>query len=340
MSRFASRDHAAAFTAARAAEALKLEGRVLVAHDPLPVLAGTLSDLGCAPVVWQRRLAATGRGEHPSPLPPDGIFEHGFYRLPTAWDEFLLSMQQIAAQIAPGGGLIVYGANDEGIKSAARRLPPAFGPAQTCLVKNHCRVIALSPEPMEAPSLKGALAAVQSIVGERTVRFMTLPGLFAHGRLDAGTKLLIETAEALAPPEEGATIIDYGCGGGALLSWAKTAAPSSQRVGIDIDSLAGIALAETDPAARFVLAGRLADGDVPPADLLLSNPPIHAGKAQHFGVVEALLADLDAGLTRAGRALIVVQSTVPLARWTPSGFAATAIASTPSFTVWQLARTR
>ena len=54
--------------------------------------------------------------------PPAGPFDVALLRLPKAKDEQEMAAHACLSVLAPGGRLIVYGGNDEGIRSAGGRL--------------------------------------------------------------------------------------------------------------------------------------------------------------------------------------------------------------------------
>ncbi|MDP9196825.1 MAG: methyltransferase, partial [Pseudomonadota bacterium] len=167
-----------------------------------PELAGT------AVTAWSRRHGNWGTI---SPLPPEGRFATVAVRLPRAREELDMLLHLAADRLVPGGSLYMTGANDEGIKSVPDRIEPLFGPPETVLVKYHCRVFrAFCPETM--PPLKTHLQDWRMeftlpLPGEEK-HWVSYPGVFAHGRLDEGTALLLSVLEQLPQQRR---VLDYAC---------------------------------------------------------------------------------------------------------------------------------
>jgi 16S rRNA (guanine1207-N2)-methyltransferase len=110
--------------------------------------------------------------------------------------------------------------------------------------------------------------------------FETDRGIFAHEGLDPGTSLLIESLDP-APADR---VLDLGCGWGALGIAAARAAPRGEVVMTDVNRRA-VLLARQK--ARF--------------DLIVTNPPYHAGRE----TVLAILAGAPDHLLPGGRLLVV-----------------------------------
>ena len=103
--------------------------------------------------------------------------------------------------------------------------------------------------------------------------WVSYPGLFAAGRIDEGTALLLDV---LPPLSAGARIADFGCGSG-VIGAALAELPGIGLDMIDHDSLALLAARENVPAGRALLASSLSQAGGALYDAILSNPPLHAG---------------------------------------------------------------
>ncbi len=141
-----------------------------------------------------------------------------------------------------------------------------------------------------------------TVAGER-LTFTTDAGVFGKRRLDPGTRLLLENVEL---PETG-TILDLGCGWGAIGTAVARRAPRCWVYLVDINQravdLARANLARNGVRNAEVLAG---DGLAPVGglcfDLILTNPPVRAGKA----VLYRLMAEAAAHLRPGGRFVAVI----------------------------------
>ncbi|MGE5552571.1 MAG: class I SAM-dependent methyltransferase [Betaproteobacteria bacterium] len=143
---------------------------------------------------------------------------------------------------------------------------------------------------------------VVEVTGERLV-FVTDAGVFGKRRLDPGTRLLLESVEL---PQAG-MILDLGCGWGAIGAVVARRAPGCWVYLVDINQraveLARFNLERNGITNAVALAGDgLAPVDGLRFDLVLTNPPIRAGKA----VIYRLMAEAAAHLNPGGRFVAVV----------------------------------
>jgi 16S rRNA (guanine1207-N2)-methyltransferase len=284
-------------------------GTALVMEDGRDEVANGLAARGLTVERWWRRCLG---GCAASAWPTAGPFDLTALRLPKAKDELEMAVHAAAAGLEAGGTLLVYGAKDEGIKSAGRRIEPLFGAVRTLATGGHCRVLTAT-RPSETPGLRGRLdewrVEVALDLVELSGSWVSYPGVFAHGRLDAGTRMLLGAMPPLAP---GARVLDFGCGSG-ILGAVLAARTSDARVDfLDVDAVALAAVAENVPGARTVLADGIADVGNEAYDAIISNPPYHEGKAETTRTVEAFVADAPRVLAPGGRLVLVVQRRLTL----------------------------
>jgi 16S rRNA (guanine1207-N2)-methyltransferase len=308
---------------------LGLSGRVLVAGDPTGAVTRAAAQAGCEPVRWERR---AGAGVPALPWPPPGPFDAATLRLPTSKPELLMSLHAVASVLRPGGRLLLAGANDEGIRSAGTVLAPVFGASATVEAKRHSRVLS-AVRPAEAAGLKPDLSAWREEAeagGDPPLRLASYPGVFARGRLDPGTALLLANLPAL---KGGDRALDFGCGTGVVAAAILAAQPQAAVDMLDADAVALVAARENAPGGSPILAAGIGEAGTG-YRLIASNPPIHRGKAEDLSVLEALLAEGPRRLTRSGEMRIVVQKRVPVDRMRKG---AEAVSADPLYRVWRIA---
>src|SRR5437588_4958882 len=109
----------------------------------------------------------------------------------------LYGLQVAAYALKPGGRLYVVGAKDRGVLSIAKRMQEYFGNVETLAISKGSRVIcSRRGEDVN----RGAFEHIESVQG-------ALPGdqpgstVFAAGKLDEGTRLLMEALE-VRPTDE------------------------------------------------------------------------------------------------------------------------------------------
>lgn len=311
-------------------ESEAFEAPVLVIGEPTGLVVQSLS---VPHESWARR---AGTPVPATPLPPEGPFGTAILRMTRSVEELRFTMALAARRLLPGGKLYLFGSNDEGIRSAAKAFAANFESPQTLLTKRHCRVFGavLAASPTD-DDLQGFQEAVRVETETLDLTWMSWPGMFAHGRLDKGSAFLIQHLPELAGGER---VLDYGCGAGVL-----SLALQRQTSGLDITLFDNDALA-LRTAEQNVEGGEGRCGTSLKAlegetyDLILSNPPIHSGKAQTFKILEKLIEEAPRHLLPGGRLRLVVQGTVPVARiaaGTPYR-SVVPVAENRSFVVWDL----
>jgi 16S rRNA (guanine1207-N2)-methyltransferase len=188
--------------------------------------------------------------------------------------------------------------------------------------------------------LRGTLAAWRLVsqleIAGVARRWVSYPGIFAAGRLDEGTALLLS---ALPPLRAGARVLDYGCGSGEIAVAVSSLQPAPTVDALDNDTVALEAARENVPAARLVLGTRIADTGLEEYDAVLSNPPLHQGITEDRGTLERLVADAPSHLPPGGVLQLVVQRRVPLERLLAQHFARVEVAAeTGRYRVWRAHR--
>lgn len=303
--------------------------------NPGAQLPALMTARGTAFAIWNRRLAAS---QAATAWPPAGPFGLALVRLPKARDEQRMAAHAALSVLAPGGRLVLYGGNDEGIRSASAMLADAADGVETMAARGHGRV--LSAVRHASREVKGTLAAWRTVtpmdIAGRAIEWVSYPGLFAAGRLDEGTALLLTALPTLMPSSR---VLDYGCGPGAIGAAVSATMPGVVLDMLDNDAVALEAVRENVPAARRVLGMRAADAGAGPYAAILSNPPLHRGITEDHGLLEQLVADAPAYLAPDGVLQMVVQHRVPLERLLAQHFARTeVVAENGRYRVWRSQR--
>jgi 16S rRNA (guanine1207-N2)-methyltransferase len=316
----------------RSLDDLGLSGHILLANQG-GTLASVLAARGLAFVLWNRRLVGSGSAE---PWPPAGPFDAALLRLPKAKDEQAMAVHACLSVLVTGARLIVYGGNEEGIRSAAGMIEPLCGGIETLATRGHGRVLA-AHRPADPSQLRASLAAWRSTaplqIADSSREWVSYPGIFAADRIDEGTALLID---AFPPLSAGARVLDYACGSGAIGAAAAARASGIALDLLDNDSVALAAARENVPGAQLLLGTTFADAGSARYDAILSNPPLHKGLAEDHTQLEQLIADAPAHLRPGGILQIVVQRRIPLDRLLAKNFATVSVvAETSRYRVWR-----
>jgi len=183
-----------------------------------------------------------------------------------------------------------------------------------------------------------APASVQLALPDLTLDLRTDRGVFAHGRVDPGTKLLL--LEAPAPAGAG-NLLDLGCGTGAIALTLARRSPAATVWAVDVNRRAReltMANAERNGTANVHTAAPEEVGDEVRFATIWSNPPVRIGK----GALQALLATWLGRLTPDGSAVLVVQKHLgsdSLARWLDdAGWAVARLASRMGYRLLEVRR--
>lgn len=302
------RDIAASELAARNAPVLGLSGPVLVMEDPLPTLASALAEMGLdVQRYWRRALG----GRAASSWPSGGPYGTVALRLPRAADELRMLAHAAARLLELDGSLLLYGARDEGAASASSRIEDVFETVETVGTGKRCRVLlARSPRVGSARGrIEDWVVGFDAGLEELGRPWMSFPGVFANGRLDGGTTLLIETLPAVP---DGARVLDFGCGHGVL---GATVAARSRGVNVaylDVDALALEAVRRNVPGARTILSDGWDGMGEGAWDVIVSNPPWHTGKSETLRVMDELVSGATARMATGGSLALVTQRRLPV----------------------------
>jgi 16S rRNA (guanine1207-N2)-methyltransferase len=155
-----------------------------------------------------------------------------------------------------------------------------------------------SPQP-SAPHRPGQ---VRVILPDLYLELATDAGVFSPGRLDPGTRLLLE--ESPAPPASG-DLLDLGCGYGAIACVLAARSPGATVWAVDVNERALELCARNARAAGLqnVRCVTPDDASVPARFAAIwSNPPVRIGK----DALHALLGQWLARLGPGGDAYLVV----------------------------------
>ncbi|MCP3986248.1 MAG: class I SAM-dependent methyltransferase [bacterium] len=307
-----------------------LSGSLLCAFDETGRVEEAAAKAGLSCWTWSR---------YQAPWPPDVRADNVALRLPKGREALVMSLHALLARAVPGARVFVFGANDEGIRSADKPLGAWLEDLHSLEAKRHSRVwsgrLAEGAGPFRG-ELKDWEEPLELEAPGGPMRLVSLPGLFAHGRLDPGTRLLLEALEELPRPKAGARMLDFGCGAGAIsLAFARRCADAEIH-GVDRDALAIHAAHRNLPDASLHLGdGWSAVPDGLRFDLIASNPPLHSGKDHDLRGLVRLVEGSRRRLTRRGRLTLVTQRPLPAGSLLAEQFSRVDIArESRSFRVW------
>jgi len=214
-------------------------------------------------------------------------------------------------RVRPGGRVVVAGGKTDGAASLARRLA-GLGDVQGRASKHHGVVFWLRRSEETADIVDALRAANPPLTLEGG--FRTVPGLFSHDRVDAGSLLL---AQSLPAGLKGVAA-DFGAGWGYLSVSLARLAPDVASIDLFEASFAACAAAKANMAAlapdmpvRAFWHDLAAEPVERHYDLVIMNPPFHHGRAAEPAIGEDMIRAASKALKPGGRLYLVANRPLP-----------------------------
>src|SRR5713226_1392010 len=232
---------------------------------------------------------------HEAPATINVALMNILYQPGNAWMQH--GLQLAAYALEPGGRLYVQGAKDRGILSLAKHMQTLFGNAETLEIHKGERVICST---VGVDAMPDAMAdAIQDAINR-------VPTLFAGGKLDEGTRLLLDSLEVRVTD----VALDLGCGAGFIGAHIARRATKGQVTMVDASLVA------VDAAQHMIEQNGLTNAQVLPGDgaqelleqrfdLVVTNPPFHIGGIQTTEIAERFIREAAQVLRPRGRFYLV-----------------------------------
>ncbi len=213
-----------------------------------------------------------------------------------------------------GGSLYIAGSNNSGIQSVLKDVQELFGQGSLLAYKKGNRVAKFIKKSIDEPVPRWA--QVPGIVpftwvefsisfSNYTFRIRSLPGIFSFDHLDAGTRTLLSVLNI--PPA--AKVLDVGCGYGILGMYA--AASGAGLVHFIDNNLYALACCRETITLNGIKNAEVYAGDLLDPigtnkyDLILSNPPFHAGHTVDYRITRAMIEQSFHALNPGSQMIIV-----------------------------------
>jgi len=228
------------------------------------------------------------------------------------WPKSKLRAQYFLANLLPhlteNAEIYLVGDNKGGVKSAAKQISEFCDTPVKVDSARHCALY-------QATTIKTAPAfdkskwikRYQIEAVDRTINIVSLPGVFSHGELDLGTKLLLENLGHLKMKRT----LDFGCGCGVIGTYIGLKRDGIPLELVDIDALA-------IESAKLTLAANNVTAKVYPSDgfsntsgkfaTIVSNPPFHTGIKTDYRVPEQFMSQAPKQLMDGGQLRIVANN--------------------------------
>jgi 16S rRNA (guanine1207-N2)-methyltransferase len=298
----------------------------LVVDEASGQLAAALRAGGSMPLEWRRFAEGGSAGEA---WPPAETCSSAFVRLGKDRRALAMALDAAASVVAPGGAMVLFGANAEGVKSASKALDVVAEGVVTVDTRRHSRVLA-GRRRSEIAGLRGTLAAWREVgdlmLDGRSRPWVSYPGVFAGGGLDPGTALLIEHLPDVGSRRQGASVLDLACGAGIIGAVARERYTGASIDLVDADAIAVLAARENVACATVICGDGLAAAPRARYDAILSNPPIHDGIDESLAFLERLIREAPGHLAVGGVLEVVIPSRIRAAvAWFEAAFVEAAV---------------
>ncbi|MEV6985895.1 methyltransferase [Sphaerisporangium sp. NPDC051017] len=185
----------------------------------------------------------------------------------------------------------------------------------------------------ERPGAAARPGTVEVVLPDLHLRLATDSGVFSPGRLDPGTRVLLET---VPPPPARGDLLDLGCGYGPIALTMASRAPEATVWAVDVNRRSVELCARNARAAGLDKVRSVHVDEVPPQvrfSAIWSNPAIRIGKPALHAMLTRWLDRLIPG----GSAYLVVQKHLgsdSLQRWLgDQGHPVTRVASRSAYRV-------
>lgn len=235
----------------------------------------------------------------------DEKFDGAVIYVPKSKEQLKMLIANIAACLNPNASLLLVGENKGGIKGGAKLLESVGSQVNKVDSARHCALFGTQVDkPIKPFDITQWQTELRLSVADVDYKICSLPGVFNHGSLDLGTKLLLENLTDI----QSGRLLDFGCGAGVIGCFLGLKSPSSKIVMSDVSALAiycskhSAKLNELD--AEVIASNGLADINGK-FSTIYTNPPFHTGIQTDYSVTEGFISQLNKYISKSGSLVLV-----------------------------------
>lgn len=187
--------------------------------------------------------------------------------------------------------VLVVGENNSGIKSVPKMLEKIGAQVNKVDSAKHCGLYAVTvTEPNESFDIHKYAIIQNYTINQQEMKVYSLPGVFGHKQLDPGTALLLAQLTPASLAKTKGHVYDFACGTGIIACYLAKVIVKTKRVSMsDVSALATFCSEQTAALngveAKVIACDGLARLDSK-FDVIVSNPPFHAGIKNDYSITE------------------------------------------------------
>jgi 16S rRNA (guanine1207-N2)-methyltransferase len=240
--------------------------------------------------------------------------------LPREKKRLEMMLHRASVSLPANSEVWLVGENRAGIKSARILLDRYFSRVAKRDTARHCVLYSAcqprNPEPFRLEdyyqtwSLNSPACPM-----DKQLTIASLPGVFSHGRLDAGTAFLLEHLPDLS---RDGSLLDFGCGAGLIGLCLKAQHPALEITLLDSSALA-IESARASASLNGLEVCLLPSDGFSEVrgtfDWIVSNPPFHQGVNTSFEAFRGFCSHAGRHLNPNGNIMLVANRHLPYVQW-------------------------
>lgn len=216
-------------------------------------------------------------------------------------------LAKLNADYPSGTAIYLVGEKNAGIQGAAKQFKTVCRQAHKLDMARHCQLwrgelLGEGDFDLSAFTQHFEIADYQA-----KLNFTSIPGVFNHGKLDEGTKLLLDNLGKIPSHR----VLDFGCGAGVIGLHLKARWPDAEVEMLDVSAEAVYASqvsAESNGLDVKVFASNGLSEVQGRYKAIYSNPPFHTGIKTDYGVAQRFIQKAADHLIEGGELRIVANA--------------------------------
>lgn len=227
----------------------------------------------------------------PSVHDPVGPFDVVIVKVPRTLAHLEDQLRRLRPVLSPSTVIVGAGMTRHVHSSTIETFEACIGPTPTSPARKKARLLLARFDPGRVPPTSHYPVTWTTPDG---VAVSALPNVFSASRLDRGTALLLDSLPEVPDPS-GKVVVDLGCGSGVVAATIATRNPGVQVVCCDesfeaVES-ARLTVSRTTDDVELNVTDVLDGIDDASADVVVVNPPFHAGGARTDEVARRMISE-------------------------------------------------